>query len=91
MLLARRLNDGPQIASPKATVTVTEFLSNLRLAVMRSEELVVEVGECSGSQKRKSTRRWKTIPSNGNWRLRILYVCCSYSDAQLSKSFVVVY
>jgi hypothetical protein len=55
-------------------------LSQLRVAVVRSEKLVAEAEEISGTQRKGNVRRWKPLPGNGYWRLRRLYVYCSYSD-----------
>jgi hypothetical protein len=42
-----------------------KLLSQLRVAVMRSEELLVENGDSSRTQKKVNARRWKPPPSNG--------------------------
>jgi hypothetical protein len=55
-------------------------LSQLRVAVARSEKLVAEAWYSSGTQREGKVHHWKPLPSNGYWRLRRLYVCCSYSD-----------
>jgi hypothetical protein len=40
-----------------------------RVAIMRSETLVAEVGDSSGAQRKGDVRRWKPLPSA---------VICSY-------------
>jgi hypothetical protein len=40
-----------------------ELLGQLRVAVVRSEKLVAEAGDSSGTQR--NVRRWKPLPSNG--------------------------
>jgi hypothetical protein len=40
-------------------------LSQLRVAVVRSEKLVSEDVNSSGTQRKENVRRWKPIPSNG--------------------------
>jgi hypothetical protein len=37
----------------------------LRFAVMRSEKLVAEVGESSGTQRKGEISLWKPLPSTG--------------------------
>jgi hypothetical protein len=37
----------------------------MRVAVVRSEKLVAEVGENSGTQRMGNILRWKPLPSNG--------------------------
>jgi hypothetical protein len=64
-------------------------LYNEDYAVGRSEKLVAEVGDSSGTQRKGNVRCWKLLPSNGLRRLRRHCVCCSYSDVlsvELSES-----
>jgi hypothetical protein len=42
-----------------------ELLSRLRVAVVRSEKLVAEVGKSSETQKKTNVRCWQPLPSNG--------------------------
>jgi hypothetical protein len=39
-------------------------LSQLRVAVVRNEKLVAEVGNSSGTQRKGNVRRWKMLPSS---------------------------
>jgi hypothetical protein len=41
------------------------WLSSLRPAVVRSEKLVAEAEDCSGTQRKGNVRRWKPLTSNG--------------------------
>jgi hypothetical protein len=45
-------------------------LSQLRVAGVRSEKLVAETGNISGTQRKRKVRCRKPLPSNGYWRLR---------------------
>jgi hypothetical protein len=40
------------------------WLSQLRVAVVRSEKLVAEVGDSSGTQRKGDVRRGKMLPSS---------------------------
>jgi hypothetical protein len=40
--------------------------SRLGVAVVRSEKLVAEVGDSSGTQRKGNVLRWKPLPSNDN-------------------------
>jgi hypothetical protein len=46
--------------------------------------LLLEAGSCGrgqfGTQRKGNVSRWKPLPSNGNGRLRRLWVCCGDSD-----------
>jgi hypothetical protein len=48
-----------------AAIDQTEFFSQLRGAVVRSEKLVAETGDSSGTQRKGDVRRWKPLPGNG--------------------------
>jgi hypothetical protein len=37
----------------------------LRIAVVRSEKLVAEARDSSGTQKKRNVHHWKMLPSNG--------------------------
>jgi hypothetical protein len=37
----------------------------MRVAVVRSEKLVDEVGDSSETKGKRNIRRWKPLPSNG--------------------------
>jgi hypothetical protein len=41
------------------------LLSQLRVATVRSEKLVAETRESSGTQRKGNIRRWKPLPRNG--------------------------
>jgi hypothetical protein len=41
------------------------LVSQLRVAVVRSEKLVAEAGDSSGTQRKGSVRNWKPLPING--------------------------
>jgi hypothetical protein len=41
------------------------WLSQLRVAVARSEKLVAEAGDISGTQRKWNARHWKQLPNNG--------------------------
>jgi hypothetical protein len=78
--------------TPRQTGRLT--VGQLRAAVVRSEKLVAEAGDSSGTQRKGNVRRWKPLPSNSQWRLRRLYVFCSYSylwSVQLSETVVVTF
>jgi hypothetical protein len=56
---------------------------------VRSEKLVAEAGDSSGTHRKGNVRRWKPLPSNGYLRLRRLSVCCSYGG-YLSETVVII-
>jgi hypothetical protein len=37
----------------------------MRIAIVRSEKLVAEAGDSSGTQRKGNVRRWKPLPKNG--------------------------
>jgi hypothetical protein len=41
------------------------FSRQLRVTVVRSEKLVAEAGESSGTQRKENVHRLKPLPSNG--------------------------
>jgi hypothetical protein len=41
------------------------LLGQMRVAVVRSEKLLAEAGESSGTQRKGNVRNWKPLPSNG--------------------------
>jgi hypothetical protein len=41
------------------------LLSQLRAAVVMSEKLIADARDSSGTQKKESVCRWKSLPSNG--------------------------
>jgi hypothetical protein len=41
------------------------WLSQFRVAIVRSEKLVAEAGDSSGTKRKENIRRWKPLPSNG--------------------------
>jgi hypothetical protein len=43
-----------------------QLLIKFRIAVMRSEKLVAEAEDSSGTWKKRHVRRWKPLPSNGH-------------------------
>jgi hypothetical protein len=44
----------------------------LRVAVEKSEDLVAEAGDSSGTLRERNVRRWKPLPNNDYSRLRRL-------------------
>jgi hypothetical protein len=48
-------------------------------------------GCCDLEGTKGNVRRWKPLPSNGQLRLRRIYVCCSYSDIwSVTQNIVII-
>jgi hypothetical protein len=43
----------------------TSTVDRLRVVAVRSENVVAEVGDSSGTQGKRDVHRWKPLPSNG--------------------------
>jgi hypothetical protein len=53
------------------------LLSQFRVAVVRSEKLVAEAGDSSGTQMKRNVHCWKTLPSSAVKIVKHYYVCDS--------------
>lgn len=69
---------------------------SLTVTAVIIEELVVEVGDNSGTHRNGDARLWKPLPSNGYWRLRKLCAALTvnfglYNWVGLKQIFVVTF